>query len=1371
MTAVSFHRPARTWPPEVTPEKVQIPAPPQQAQDSSAQAWLYLLLPLLSSVSMGAYLVTFGRLWMILLGVGFIVVSVGVTLIVRGQTQRHARRQRARQRGRYQRHLVELRTRARQSAVAQRAAVAFAHPHPARLWSIATGRRRVWERRPTDPDFLQVRIGTGRGDAALRLQLAEAKDPTVDYDRWSQRAARRLANEAATVPGQPAWVDLARVGVLSVLGPTDRTRAVVRGLLTQLAVLHGPEEVRLAVLAGDESAWAWTKWLPHCRDGAAVLVSLHLDGISDLLEARLDTIRADRAERAGALAIRRGQPADRHLVVVLDGYGPQAPFGRHPLVEAMLAEAGPESGLHLVCLVAREADEPGRVDARAQLPASGGLVLSSRTAGLVSAVTDAVPDAPDITLCEQTARALTPLRVFGDREQLLTRSVSLPEMLGCPELTQVDPPTMWRAADDPALLRVPIGVTADGADLVLDLKESAQGGVGPHGLLVGATGSGKSELLRTLVTGLALTHSPEHLGMVLVDFKGGATFAGVTGLPHVAGLITNLADDTAMVERTRLALIGEQQRRQQLLRDAGNVDNVREYQLRRAAGGTDPAGRPLDPLPYLMIIVDEFGELLTQRSDFIALFVQIGRLGRSLGMHLLLASQRLDEGKLRGLESHLSYRIALRTFSATESRAVIGTPDAYRLPPIPGSAYFKVGEAVYERFRVAHVSAPYLVDDPDAPAPRAIAVEPVPFGLRTPEDAKRAVAEAEAAQRDPEPEPVAVAAPGAVTELQVIVDRIVPYGPPVHQVWLPPLPAVVELDSLFGELVHHPQRGYHAPGWAPGLLRFPIGVVDLPDRQEQRVMAMRIDDAGGHIALVGAPQTGKSTLLRTAMLAAMLSHTPAELQFTAIDFGGGTLGPLAGAPHVTGVAVRTDLERVRRALAVAHQLLVARERLFAELGIDGIAEFRRRRDTGELPPGTDAADHVLVIDNWVALRGAVDAADATILDISARGLGVGVHLLMTANRWAEIRINLRDNIGGRLELRLNEPGESEISRAAARGLVSRVAGRGISPPGNLFQTAVPRLDGIASVEGLALAQQAAVAELAAGWSGPAATELRALPASVTVADLDTELARLPRPPAGIPIGLREHDLGPATVRLAPSEPYFLVLGDSGSGKTSFLRAWMRQVAAHRTPEQIRFMLLDYRGGLADAVPEPYIGARAGNSDHAAAYLGQLAETLAQRKPPADLTTAQRRARTWWSGPELCVVVDDYDLVAGANGRGPLTALTELLGQASDLGLRIVLARRVSGVSRALMTDPILTRLREYGAGGLILSGDPREGALLGDQRATRREPGRGTLIVRGQSAQVIQAVHDPFEDELIEDDLAGSAAAGVPGNGDTTDGH
>jgi S-DNA-T family DNA segregation ATPase FtsK/SpoIIIE len=265
----------------------------------------------------------------------------------------------------------------------------------------------------------------------------------------------------------------------------------------------------------------------------------------------------------------------------------------------------------------------------------------------------------------------------------------------------VDPAETWQTRPLRERLRVPIGVGTGGNAVLLDLKESAHGGMGPHGLVVGATGSGKSEMLRTLLTSLVIGHPPDQLALMLVDFKGGATFAPMAGLPHIAGMVTNIEDDISLVDRMHDALFGEMRRRQEVLKAAGNLPNVTAYHDLRETG------QPLEPLPHLLVVIDEFSELLTAKPDFAELFVAIGRIGRSIGVHLLLATQRLEMGKIRGLESHLSYRISLRTFSEGESREAIGVADAYHLPPEPGSGYLKVDTTVFEKFKAALVSAPY----------------------------------------------------------------------------------------------------------------------------------------------------------------------------------------------------------------------------------------------------------------------------------------------------------------------------------------------------------------------------------------------------------------------------------------------------------------------------------------------------------------------------------------------------------------------------------------------------------------------------------------------------------------------------------------
>ena len=293
------------------------------------------------------------------------------------------------------------------------------------------------------------------------------------------------------------------------------------------------------------------------------------------------------------------------------------------------------------------------------------------------------PDTLSLAEAEALARELAPLRPArggAPGEDALAVNTTLTALLGIAEARALDLRGCGARARPAGRLRVPIGLDASGQPVELDIKESAQGGMGPHGLVIGATGSGKSELLRTLVLGLALTHPPEVLNFVLVDFKGGATFLGLEDLSHVSAVITNLEEELPLVDRMRDALHGEMVRRQELLRSAGNYASVRDYERDRERG-TD-----LAPLPTLFVVVDEFSELLAAKPEFIDLFVMIGRLGRSLGVHLLLASQRLEEGRLRGLDTQLSYRIGLRTFSAAESRIVLGVPDAYELPSAPGAA-------------------------------------------------------------------------------------------------------------------------------------------------------------------------------------------------------------------------------------------------------------------------------------------------------------------------------------------------------------------------------------------------------------------------------------------------------------------------------------------------------------------------------------------------------------------------------------------------------------------------------------------------------------------------------------------------------------
>jgi S-DNA-T family DNA segregation ATPase FtsK/SpoIIIE len=1333
MTRLAFHRPARFLPPELPTDAVVLPSPPAlPAENPSNNAWS-LVLPLLSSVGMAAYMVTFGRPALIIIGVLFFLTSTGAVIAMRMQQKSVAGKTTRKQRTRYRAHLKLSRDRAREVADTQRTVASLGNPEPARLWSIATTRKRVWERRQEDHDFLRIRLGVGSVRLTTPLELDERMDPLTEYDWESVQAAHMLIDRMGRVDRQPMVVDIAMTGVLSLVGGAARTEPLLRAMLCQIAVLHAPDDVTIAVETSGAPGWDWAKWLPHTFEpkargeaGTVSLVAPDPEMLGAYLAGEL-TRRAEEhsARRAGGDRSMR----KRRLIVVFTGFAPVSEWGRSDLMNALINAAGPDTGITLVFLADRDADEPSRVDLRIRIDGEGKVVAEGRTELVTTPAVECTPDAVTPEFADLIARSLTPLRLSDEREQVLSRVTSLTEMVLGADPYSADLTSRWVRPGDPRMLRAPIGTNGDGEKVVLDIKESAHGGSGPHGLIVGATGSGKSELLRTLVTGLALTHSPELLSFVLIDFKGGAAFAPMTGLPHVSGLITNLADDAAMIDRVHAALLGEQQRRQRLLRDAGNLDTVREYQLRRSKGATMPNGEPLEPLPNLLIIVDEFAELLGGRPEFTELFVQIGRLGRSLGMHLLLATQRLEEGRLRGLDSHLSYRICLRTFSAAESRTVIGTPDAYKLPPIAGSAYLKVDESIYTRLRVAHVSARYISDADRETVSGRGGPAVVQFGIRT---------AGELIEHEPD-ESHLVGGDGP-TELQIVVDRLSSLTAPAHQVWLPPLPGALALDHLIGPPAAQTGRGWSSRMWPmSGKLAVPLGLIDLPLRQEQETLVMDFGGAHGHLAAVGAPRTGRSTLLRTIMMSAMLTHTPDEVQFYCIDYGGGSLHPFVTAPHVGSVAGRTEPELVSRTLAEIRTLIVERERTMRTIGVDSIGEFRERRTDGRLPEDLRAADVFLMIDNWGALRAEFDNADAVMADITARGLGVGVHVVLTTGRWNDIRPTVRDSIGTRIELRLNDPAESEVHRRLAARVPTDAAGRGITAPGVFFQIVLPRLDGIDSVDELREAQENALTKITQHWTGRLAPPVRLLPQRVEV----RELPEIP-PNAGVPIGLAEENLQTVSLNLTPENPHFLVFGDAGSGKSTLLRTWLTGLTERHSPYDMRVILFDYRHSLLDVVPEDHLGAYAGDATTAQVYVQQVCEKLTERLPPPGISQAQLRARGWWEGTELYVVVDDYDLVANGS-QGPLNALAQFIPQSREVGLHVVLARRVSGLSR-VMGDPLAARIRDMASGGLILSGDHREGVVLGDERAAQRPPGRGILVERGRPNRLIQVASMPDEE-------------------------
>ncbi|MFE9651213.1 type VII secretion protein EccCa [Streptomyces sp. NPDC006365] len=1321
MSHIVVKRPPRALPSEVSTREIILQPPPELPRGQQ-EGVLMQLLPMLG---MGGSVVFFfmpnAHPFMRIMGMIMIAstIAMGVAMAIR--FRRGNQGQLADMRRDYLSYLAQIRRTAVDTAKAQRDAQYFLHPSPEQLWALVAEGSRVWERRPGDEDFAQVRIGLGSQSLASTLVAPETA-PVEQLEPLTAGAMQRFLAVHSTLDDLPMAVSLRAFYHVTISGEPQSVRSSARAMVGSLAALHSPEDLLIVVAAGREDLphWEWAKWLPHVQapgsvDGAGSRRMIDSDTreLENLLATRL-TGRPRFHPNAAPL------PEEPHIVVVLDG--------RSLPPDSVLANPEGLQGVTVLEVV------PG------ELTTGGGelsIVVRPEALHLESVhgvAYEGTPDALSYESAEALARQMAPLRMAsgGDDDEPLLANLEFTDLLNLGDAASVDTQRTWRPRSLAERLRVPIGVGEDGRPVMLDLKEAAQEGMGPHGLCVGATGSGKSELLRTLVLGLAVTHSSETLNFVLADFKGGATFAGMAQMPHVAAVITNLADDLTLVDRMGDSIRGELNRRQEMLRDAGNYANIHDYEKARAAGAA------LQPIPSLVLVIDEFSELLTAKPDFIEMFVQIGRIGRSLGVHLLLASQRLEEGRLRGLETYLSYRVGLRTFSAAESRAAIGVPDAYELPNVPGSGLLKFGTGEMVRFKAAYVSGVYRSGTQRASlggGPLPVDRRPVLFtAAEVPVQYVPVPQQRPSASDGPEVDDAL-----ADTVLDVIVRRLEAQGPAAHQVWLPPLDSPPSLDGLLPGLTAVQDRGLTQPGYeGAGRLVVPAGLVDKPYEQRRDPLWVDFSGAAGHMQILGGPQSGKSTLVRTLISAFALTHTPHEVQFYGLDFGGGGMAAVAGLPHVGGVASRLDPERVRRTVAEVYGVLTRREEYFRSSGISSIAEFRARRARGDIPVMDQPwGDVFLVIDGWGNFRADYEAMDQVILDIASRGLGYGIHLILTASRSMEVRANLKDHLMNRLELRLGDTMDSELDRKVAANVPAGVPGRGQAPQKLHFMAAVPRIDGLTSDTDLADATAALATEVSRHWQAPGAPEVRLLPREFPAEQLPPG-DRFPR--RGVAFALDEDNLEPVFVDFE-QDPFFLVFGESEAGKSNLLRLLIKQVTERYSGDEAKLFVIDNRRSLLDVTPASHLAEYIPMSNAMDHHMAALADLMKRRTPTADVTAQQLRDRSWWRGPTVYVVVDDYDLVATSSGN-PLAGLTELLPFARDVGVRFIIARSTAGAGRASY-EAFMQRVKELGAQGVVLAGDPGEGDLLGGVRPRPMPAGRGVFVSRRRGKPLVQIGLEP----------------------------
>lgn len=993
------NRPPRPLLPPTVGETVQVPHAPSE-QRSGRPPWAALAAPLFTA----AVLLAGGVRGTMLL---FVAVSplVAVVAVVGGMLPRALRRRR--ERARWAQECASASVRLREALEREHKARQCAAPDLAHISRVALSRATgLYERGPGDDDFLAVRWGLGR--AAAHTHLAGGTPET------------HIAVTAGTpleIADAPLTSSLAQQGVVGCAGPRDRVLALARAIIVQVAALHGPRDVEIIVLApsATSSVWTWTRWLPHLRRDLTTVADL-----AGLVDGRLES--GPRAEQI--------RP---HVMVVLD----QARGLRdQPGLERVLAH-GPGVGVLALCLEDDPADLPPECRSTALIDGPAGtLVEIASSAGCARGVTDGLTAAR----AEQVARALAPVvQLVGGEGGRLPERVVLLDLLPTGAVNPSTLASSWRRGSGRP--RAVVGSTRTGP-LCIDLHVD-----GPHALVAGTTGSGKSEFLRTLVASLALTCSPDDLTFLLVDYKGGSAFGECADLPHVAGMVTDL--DPAESRRALASLTAELRRRERALAQCG----ARDLDDLRASHPDDPA------LPRLVIVVDEFATLVDELPDFVPGLVGLAQRGRSLGIHLVLATQRPSGVVSADIRANASLRIALR-LSADEAREVVGSPSAAAIPATtPGRAVIRTASGLHE-VQLAHVGGP-------GPARGRVEVLgkanlDAPVGRTGSLD-------------------VVVAATQAAAELLGVPAAIRP--------WLSPLPSVVAHSRL------------PAPGGRPGGAVEPphearsvaFALADEPGLQRRATVTLDLS-GGDHLAVVGGPRSGRTTTLRTLIGAAVEAMSPEHLHLHALDAGGG-LAFLSRLPHTGSVIPVTDAVRA--------------DRLMQRL----IEDIATRRAAGSEAAGSGAAGGAdataLIVDGWESWAAAWEAVEhgrgiEAMLTVLRDGPAVGVTALVTGGRGL---------LSGRLasamprRLLLSLPDRADVALAGLRpaDLPSRMPpGRALLDDGREVQVAV--IGGVPESQ----AEIDEVVRWADRWppqvTGPRPLRLLPLPRSVDLAALGPSLA-------------------------------------------------------------------------------------------------------------------------------------------------------------------------------------------------------------------------------------------------------------------------
>lgn len=1370
-----FARPTPEKPPVIKPENIVLSTPLSIPPPEGKPWWLIVVGVVVVGLLGGMVAMVFASGSHVFGGIGSIFplfMMVGIMMMMfrgmGGGQQQMSRPKLDAMRAQFMLMLDMLRETAQESADSMDANYRWFHPAPNTL-AAAVGSPRMWERKPDGKDlnFGVVRVGVGMTRPEVTWGEPQNMPTDIELEPVTGKALQEFGRYQSVVYNLPKMVSLLVEPWYALVGEREQVLGLMRAIICQLAFSHGPDHVQMIVVSSDLDQWDWVKWLPHFGDSrrhdAAGNARMVYTSVREFAAEQAELF-AGRGSFTPRHASSSAQTPTPHTVIIADVDDPQW--------EYVISAEGVD-GVTLFDLTGSSmwTDIPER---KLQFDKTGVIEALPRDRDTWMVIDDkawffALTDQVSIAEAEEFAQKLAQWRLAEAYEEIGQRvaHIGARDILsyyGIDDPGNIDFDSLWASRTDTmgrSRLRAPFGNRSDNGELLfLDMKSLDEGGDGPHGVMSGTTGSGKSTLVRTVIESLMLSHPPEELQFVLADLKGGSAVKPFAGVPHVSRIITDLEEDQALMERFLDALWGEIARRKAICDSAG-VDDAKEYNSVRAR--MRARGQDMAPLPMLVVVIDEFYEWFRIMPTAVDVLDSIGRQGRAYWIHLMMASQTI-ESRAEKLMENMGYRLVLKARTAGAAQAA-GVPNAVNLPAQAGLGYFRKSLEDIIRFQAEFLWRDYFqpgvsIDGEEAPA----LVHSIDY-IR-PQLFTNSFTPLEVSVGGPDIEPVVAQPNGEVLESDdieggededeegvrtpkvgtVIIDQLRKIKFEPYRLWQPPLTQPVAIDDLVNRFLGRP---WHKEYGSACNLVFPIGIIDRPYKHDQPPWTVDTSGPGANVLILGAGGSGKTTALQTLICSAALTHTPQQVQFYCLAYSSTALTTVSRIPHVGEVAGPTDPYGVRRTVAELLALVRERKRSFLECGIASMEMFRRRKFGGEAGPVPDDGfgDVYLVIDNYRALAEENEVLIEQVNVIINQGPSFGVHVVVTADRESELRPPVRSGFGSRIELRLAAVEDAKLVRSRFAKDVPVKPGRGMvavnyvrldSDPQAGLHTLVARPalgstpDNVFECDSVV----AAVSRLTSAQAPP----VRRLPARFGVEQVRELASRDTRQgvgAGGIAWAISELDLAPVYLNFAENS-HLMVTGRRECGRTTTLATIMSEIGRLYAPgassapppapgrPSAQVWLVDPRRQLLTALGSDYVERFAYNLDGVVAMMGELAAALAGREPPPGLSAEELLSRSWWSGPEIFLIVDDIQqLPPGFDS--PLHKAVPFVNRAADVGLHVIVTRTFGGWSSA-GSDPMLRALHQANAPLLVMDADPDEGFIRGKMKGGPLPRGRGLLM-------------------------------------------